>query len=445
MNRFIFVLSKIVDVFFHDQLQSMQVLKFGGASIKDAAGVRNIAEIVKNKYPYPTLIVVSASGKTTNAMELVLDAYWQQNQEDIHQALNAVKAHHQAIVQELFAAEHPIVDEMHDIFIDLEWILEETPQDTYDYLYDQIVSTGEMLSTLIVAYYFNDVGLNSQWMDVRDCIRTDNNYRDAQVDWVETLQAVQIKVAPMLDTKIVVTQGFLGGTSENFTTTLGREGSDFTAAIFSYCLDAESMTIWKDVPGVLTADPRIFDNPPLIEALSYTEALEMTYYGAQVIHPKTIRPLQNKMIPLHVKSFLQADKSGTLIQSYSDIVYPPMIVVKNQQALLKIVSKDFYFVDEGKFSELFSLLASYRIKVNMTQNTALAFSVCVNNDESKIEQLINALASSYTVEVIDQLKLITIRHSEDTFYKDLRANKKIYLEEKIRSNIQLLMHQDEKL
>jgi aspartate kinase len=423
----------------------MQVFKFGGASIKDASAIQNIAEIVKQKYQPPMLIVISASGKTTNALERVLDAYWHQNQALIQTTFASVKAHHQAIVQDLFPPNHPVLDELHDIFIDLEWILEETPQDSYDYLYDQIVSTGEMLSTLIVAQYFTEIGIKNTWVDVRDCIRTDNNYRDARVDWDETMHAIQSKIPELTASNMVITQGFLGGTSENFTTTLGREGSDFTAAIFSYCLDAQSMTIWKDVPGVLTADPRIFDKPPLIEKLSYLEALEMTYYGAQVIHPKTIRPLQNKSIPLNVKSFIHPNKVGTLVKDYSDLDYLPMVVVKNNQALLKIVSNDFYFVDESKFSTLFALLAKHRIRVNMTQNTALAFSVCVNNDAEKIEALTAELATSYTIETIDQLKLITIRHSQEDLFQKIRAVKKIYLEEKIRSNIQLLMHQDEVL
>lgn len=424
----------------------MRVFKFGGASIKDAESIKNVANIVNRFSNEQLLIVISASGKTTNAMELVLNAYWNRNWEETQACLNKVKAHHKALTDALFKnPDDPVFSEIHDIFIDLEWILEEEPQDEYDYLYDQIVGTGELLSTTIVSAYFNQVKLKTTWLDVRDCIQTDNTYRDANINWEATENAIKEKVPTLLADGLVVTQGFLGGTTENFTTTLGREGSDFTAAIFSYCLDAQDMSIWKDVPGVLTADPRLFDDTTLIEQLSYSEAIEMTYYGAQVIHPKTIRPLQNKKIPLYVKSFVNPEGKGTVIGAFDVENYPPMIVVKKTQALLRMVSKDFFFVDEVKFSKLFEVLAKHRIKVNMTQNTALAFSVCVNDDSEKIDHLMVDLESNYEVEKIENLKLVTIRHTSDALLGRILGERKIYLEEKIGANIQLVMNKEEEL
>ena len=424
----------------------MRVFKFGGASIKDPQSIQNVANIVRRFQEDSLVIVISASGKTTNAMELVLQAYWERDLEQMQKILNKVKEDHKALTDGLFEnPAHFVYNEIHDIFIDLEWILEEEPEDEFDYLYDQIVGTGELLSTTIVSAYFNEVGLKTTWLDVRDCIQTDNTYREANINWEGTENAIKEKVPALLAKGLVLTQGFLGGTTENFTTTLGREGSDFTAAIFSYCLDAQDMSIWKDVPGVLTADPRLFDNPSLVEQLSYSEAIEMTYYGAQVIHPKTIRPLQNKKIPLNVKSFIDPEGKGTVIGAFKDDAYPPMIVVKKEQTLLRMVSKDFFFVDEVKFSKLFEKLATHRIKVNMTQNTALAFSVCVNDNTEKIKNLIADLEIDYEVEKVEGLKLVTIRHTSVALFDRIIGTRKIYLEEKIGSNIQLVMKEDEQL
>ena len=422
----------------------MRVFKFGGASIKDAESIRNVASIVR-RFPNDQLaIVISASGKTTNAMELVLKAYWEWDIKQMEACLNKVKEHHKALLEGLFDnTDHPVYSEIHDIFIDLQWILEEEPQDEFDYLYDQIVSVGELLSTTIVSAYFNEVNLKTTWLDVRDCIQTDNTYRDANINWEETERAIQATVPALLKKGLVITQGFLGGTTENFTTTLGREGSDFTAAIFSYCLNAQDMSIWKDVPGVLTADPRLFDDTTLIEQLSYSEAIEMTYYGAQVIHPKTIRPLQNKKIPLYVKSFVHPEGKGTVIGAFDLVQYPPMIVVKKEQALLRIISKDFFFVDETKFAKLFEALAKHRIKVNMTQNTALAFSVCVNDDLEKIKALVADLEMDYEIEKTENLKLVTIRHTSEALLGRIVGTREIYLEEKIGTNIQLVMNKAE--
>lgn len=424
----------------------MQVFKFGGASIKNASAIQNIVKIIQAHQEQPLLLVISAAGKTTNAMEGILQAYWERQPALVQERVQVVRAEHEALIATLF--EQPpaaLTSEVHDIFVDLEWILEEEPQDTYDYLYDQIVGTGELLSTNIVAAYLNAQGLPTTWLDVRDCLMTDNTYREAGVQWEVTEQAIQQRVVPLLEKGLVVTQGFLGATTENFTTTLGREGSDYTAAIFSYCLNAKSMSIWKDVPGVLTADPRLFDQPTLLEQLSYKEAIEMTYYGAQVIHPKTIRPLQNKNIPLHVKSFIDPTGAGTVISDLVPQDYPPMLVVKQEQVLLRIISKDFYFVDEAKFARLFDALSRHRIKVNMTQNTALAFSVCVNKDPIRIAALMEELKEQYTIKMVEKLKLVTIRHTTEELLTKMTTGRQLLLEERIGNTCQLLLEEQEVL
>jgi aspartate kinase len=424
----------------------MHVFKFGGASIKNADAIKNIVSIIQQHASKRLLIVVSAAGKTTNAMEAILQAYWERKPDLVQERVAAVRAQHEAMVQALFEeVPSDLEDELNDIFVDLEWILEEEPQDTYDYLYDQIVGTGELLSTNIVAAYLKQRGLATTWLDVRDCLMTDNTYREAGVEWEMTEQAIQERVPPLLDKGLVVTQGFLGATTENFTTTLGREGSDYTAAIFSYCLNAEAMSIWKDVPGVLTADPRLFDNPTLLEQLSYKEAIEMTYYGAQVIHPKTIRPLQNKTIPLHVKSFVNPTETGTTISAKDAPKYPPMLVVKQQQVLLRMASKDFYFVDEAKFARLFDALSRHRIKVNMTQNTALAFSVAVNNEPTRLEALLAELAPQYDIKKVEGLKLVTIRHTTEALLEEMTDGRTLLLEERIGNTCQLLIEEQEVL
>lgn len=421
----------------------MKVFKFGGASIKDAKSIKNVADIIKNNLKDNPLIIISAAGKTTNALEKVVNEYFN-NSGNAFEALEDVKKMHYDIINELFDAENEdLTAEINDMFVDVEWILEETAVGSFDQTYDQIVCLGELLSTKIVSAYLNTIGIQSNWLDVRDCILTDNNYRDANLDWEETSKRIRKTVPPLMNNALVLTQGFLGNTSENFTTTLGREGSDYTAAIFSYCLDATSMTIWKDVAGVLNADPRIFQHATLLKEISYSEAIEMTYYGAQVIHPKTLQPLKSKNIPLFVKSFLQPENEGTVVSDKEPKGYPPVFVVKENQALLNFYSKSFNFVDEYKFSKLFDAFARHRIKVNMTQNTALSFSVCVNHDERKMTALCEELEIEYNIEIISDLKLLTIRHGNAQIIEEFTKNRKIYLEEKIRSNVQIIMNSNE--
>ncbi len=418
-------------------MSKVKVFKFGGASVKDAAGVRNVFSIINQYRSDQLLVVVSAMGKTTNALEKVVKAYYERD-EAVHTLFAEVKQQHYAIMQELFPPEHEIFPQINDTFVEIDWVIEEEPQDSFDYLYDQIVSIGEMVSTKIVAAYLNQEGEKTQWLDARDAIRTDNTYREGRVDWKTTQQLMQQAVMPLFEQyPVVLTQGFIGGTSENFTTTLGREGSDFTAAIFSYCLDSETMSIWKDVPGILTADPRLFEQVTKIDRLSYKEAIEMTYYGAKVIHPKTIKPLQNKNIPLHVKSFLNPDAPGTVISDDAEGPYPPVVVVETDQVLLHISTRDFSFVAEHHLSHLFSLFARHRLKVNLMQNMAISFSVSLTNRSDRIAQLLEELEADFVVRKEEPLELLTIRHYTKPLIKELVDGKMILIEKRIGRTVQM--------
>lgn len=417
----------------------MKVFKFGGASIKNAAAIQNVASILQQYRQESLIIVVSAMGKTTNALEEVVHAHAKQTGEA--QALyDAIKERHYELMRELFAADDDIFSIVNDTFVEGEWVLEEKPADNYDYMYDQIVCVGELVSSRIVAAYLDRHGLPTQWLDARDVVSTDNTYREGWVIWDKTKANAQKVVAPMLaQGGFVLTQGFIGATSENFTTTLGREGSDYSAAIFSHCLDADSMSIWKDVPGVLNADPRMFENVIKLDRLSYIEAIEMTYYGAQVIHPKTIKPLQNKNIPLFVKSFINPEGAGTEISSDLEEAYPPIIVVEKNQALLHIATLDYSFVAEHHMARLFNKLADLRIFVNMMQNTAISFSICVPNNPDRIERFIQAVSDEFKVKKEEGLELITIRHYLEETIDNLKKNKIVLFEERIRNTMQMVV------
>ncbi|MEO0731443.1 MAG: aspartate kinase, partial [Bacteroidota bacterium] len=345
----------------------LNVFKFGGASLKDATAIRNVAAILQAYAGQELVIIVSAMGKTTNALEKVVRAYADGEVNRANQLLTELQNAVFTTAKELFGdVPEELAASLNDLFVTIEWVFDDPPNESYDYDYDQIVSLGELVSSQLVAAYLNHAGLPTVWLDARDCIITDNTYREGWVQWPETQGRISRNVPPLLDQgKFVLTQGFIGSTTENFTTTLGREGSDYSAAIFSYCLDAEKMSIWKDVPGVLTADPRLFDNVSLVERLSYKEAIEMTYYGASIIHPKTIKPLQNKSIPLHVRSFVDPDGVGTLITDDAAEAYPPMVAVEKEQALVNISTRDFSFVAEHHIKELFEHITATRLQVNM--------------------------------------------------------------------------------
>lgn len=417
----------------------MQVFKFGGASIKDAASIKRVASILEQYKDKSLIIIVSAMGKTTNAMEEVVAEHVKQSGK-APELFNAVKESHYAIMRDLFEPADDVFTAVNDTFVEADWVLEETPADAYDYIYDQIVCVGELVSSKIVAAYLSKIGLATQWLDARSVIITDNTFREGWVIWDKTQANAKKIVPPMLDKGgFVLTQGFIGSTTENFTTTLGREGSDYSAAIFSFCLDAKSMVIWKDVPGVLNADPRLFENTILLDRLSYREAIEMTYYGAQVIHPKTIKPLQNKSIPLYVKSFLDPSGAGTEISSDTEDTYPPIIVVEKNQSLLHIITTDYSFVAEQHMARLFSELANLRIFVNMMQNTAISFSICVPNIPDRLEAFVKGISDEFRVKREDGLELITIRHFNEETVANLKKGKIVLFEERIRNTLQMVV------
>lgn len=421
----------------------LHVFKFGGASVKDAAGVRNVAEIIAQfKDDHRIVVIVSAMGKTTNALETVVDAYYYQkgNAADL---LNQIKEQHFAISRELFGHDfHPVFTLLEQTFATVAQRFSHPPSPAYSYEYDQIVSLGELAATLIVADYLNECRVAIEWLDARRLLRTDNTYREGQLNWKESAKRVLSVLPKMLDNdKVIITQGFMGGTIEGFTTTLGREGSDYSAAIFANLLDADAMTVWKDVPGILSGDPRIIDNTVLIPVLSYYEAIEMTYYGAHVIHPKTIKPVQNKGIPLYVRSFLNPLADGTIVQTDlpNGTVLPPVVVIKKNQLLLSVQSNDFSFMAEENLSDIYELFAQHRIKTNLTQNAAISFSACIDNTPNRIQKLLEELEINYTVRKNDGLELITIRHFTPEAVAQHTKGREILLEQKSRHTIQMVV------
>ncbi len=421
----------------------MKVFKFGGASVKDAEAVKNVATILK-RYPNENIVVVvSAMGKTTNALERLTNAYFFSGEnktneaENTHVILEEIKKYHFDIIEQLFPDKNDsIYNEINNAFVELDWAIEDRPSHSYDHEYDQIVSIGEIVSTKIVSAYLNQAGIRSKWRDVRDFIQTDNTYREGNVDWALTQN---LSLTLSTGEGIVVTQGFIGGTSENFTTTLGREGSDYTAAILAFTTNAESVTIWKDVPGVLNADPKWFAETKKIEQLSYHDAIELAYYGATVIHPKTIKPLQNKKIPLYVKSFLNPEETGTIISETQSLLPVPCFIFKVNQVLLSISPKDFSFIVEENFSAIFKLFAEKQVKINMMQNSAISFSVCIDNDSQKLPDLIKTLQKEYRVLYNENLELITIRYYDQATVDRVTTDKKVLLEVKSRYTVQLVV------
>ena len=417
----------------------MLVFKFGGASVKDAAGVINLSNIVKKYEGQKLLIVVSAMGKTTNALEKLTKAYIK-GSDDLHAVFEEIKDYHFNIIKELFTPDHPVFDEVANTFVEIDWMIEDEPHADHDFIYDQIVSIGELVSTRIVAAYLNQSGIKTQWLDVRSYVHTDNNYREGNVNWDKTRASISQEIPALLDKGIVVTQGFLGGTSENFTTTLGREGSDYTASIFASCLNAESVTTWKDVPGILNADPKYFADTVKFNELTYAEAIEMTYYGASVIHPKTIKPLQNAKIPLLVKSFNDPAAEGTIIKESAEMHFDkPVIILKQNQVLLSISARDYSFISEVHLSEIFNLFAQNNIKANVMQTSALSFSVCFDLNPERFERLLAGFSEGFKVKYNSELTLITVRHYKLYDLKGLVENRSILLEQVSRNTAQMVI------
>jgi aspartate kinase len=417
------------------------VFKFGGASVKDAEGIKTLAEIVRLNRDKQLLIVVSAIDKTTNRLEELTRAYMNR-QDNTGQLLSSIKAYHEEILNNLFNEKnHAVYDTIANTFVEIEWMLEEEPHDDYAFVYDQIVSIGELVSTKIVSAYLNHEGLSNHWLDARNFIHTDNTYREGKVDWEKTCNSIQQQIPGILNKQYVVTQGFIGGTSENYTTTLGREGSDYSAAIFASCLRAESVTIWKDVPGVLNADPKLFPDTVKYDELSYTEALEMTYYGATVIHPKTIKPLQNANIPLLVKSFIAPEDPGTMISEAASISETSSIIIKNNQVFASISTKNLAFINEECLRDIFKIFAHHHIKINTMQVSAISFSTCFDWDEERVSKVFKELEKDYNLNHNTGLKLITIRHYTEELINKLTGNNTILLKQLSRNTAQLVINE----
>lgn len=415
----------------------MHVYKFGGASVKDANAIENVASIVKTYSP--TVVVVSAMGKTTNALEAVVNAGFYK-EGDAKALLQKVKLFHDEIMLQLFAPEDEVFTTVNNFWVEIEWALEEEAR-SYAFLYDQIVSIGELVATTIIAAFLNRQGTKTKWIDARSFIQTDNNYRQAQILWPQTIAQVQHNLLSVAQQQtVVLTQGFIGGTSENYTTTLGREGSDYTAAIIAYCIDAQAVTIWKDVPGVLNADPKFFTDAQKLEQLSYHDAIELTYYGATVIHPKTIKPLENKGIPLYVKSFVKPESNGTIIgKDLQTKPFIPSYIFKNNQVLISIGSKDFSFIAEAGLSHLFGLFAQAGVKINLMQNSAISFSVCVDDDVFVLPQLIETIKKDYRVRFNNGLVLYTIRHYNQFTIDKLLQKGTTIVEQRSRNTAQFVL------
>ncbi|MGV8994908.1 MAG: aspartate kinase [Flavobacterium sp.] len=414
----------------------MRIFKFGGASIKDAAAVRNIYDLLQITGHTDVLLVVSAMGKTTNAIEDVINNYFEKSA-GLNASIQEVKKYHNQILLDLFEDDkNPVFAALKKLFDEMELFLQNNKSPNYNYVYDQLIGFGELLSTTILAYYFKERGIDTNWLDVRQYIKTNSSFREAEVDWDLTQKNIsKIKVKATLN----ITQGFLGSDENNFTTSLGREGSDYTAAIFGYCLNADSVTIWKDVPGVMNADPRFFENAILLDHISYREAIELAFYGATVIHPKTLQPLQRKEIPLYVKSFLNPTLAGTMVGKGNDLQpQVPCFIVKRNQLLLSLSSLNFAFIMEENISEIFALLHKYNLKMHLIQNSAISFSVCCDDTYGNFQKLKSVLSSKFSVTYNENVSLYTIRHFDDKAAKSITENKKVLLTQTSRETIQIV-------
>ena len=421
----------------------MRVFKFGGASVKNAAAVRNVAEILKQFPDGKLVMVLSAMGKTTNGLEKVVKSYFFEDGNTISH-LNDIKTYHYGLAEELFPHhEHPVFKALNDLFTSLESYLNKPHGNNFDLEYDQIVSYGEMLSTCIMHHYLTEAGIVNKQFDIRQLIKTDHTFREGKVAWDTTQRLIKENIGSLLNQagrQMALTQGFLGSTDDKLTTTLGREGSDYTAAILAYSLDATEMVIWKDVPGLLNADPKYFDDPIKIDAISFREAIELSYYGATIIHPKTIKPLQNKHIILRIKSFLDPTAEGTIIyEDFSDDKLIPSFIFKVDQILISILSKDFSFIAERNLEHIFGIFASHGLRIHMMQNSAISFSVCVDNDLIKIPPVMEELNRDYRIRYNEKVELVTIRHYDKATIDRVLLNKKVFMEQRSRLTLQMVV------
>lgn len=419
--------------------EHMQVFKFGGASIKDAEAVRNMSEILKRFPDEKIIVVVSAMGKTTNALEEIL--HLKLKNLSIDAAIKNLHDYHLKIVSDLFdKRESDCLKLLDNLFEELTIKLQELEKLSYDESYDKIISFGEIISSSILNQYLQDEGFKISKIDAKDCIKTDESFRDALVDWETCKKSIKKAINnEFTENQLLITQGFLGGTQDGRITTLGREGSDFTAAIFAHCCHAKAVTIWKDVPGILNGDPKKIKDAVLYQELSYQEAAEMTYYGASVIHPKTIKPLANAGIPMHVRSFSEPDNGGTIIHDCKIVHQTPCIIIKEKQSLITFKLTDFTFITEALIGKIFEALNKHHIKINMMQNTAISFSICVNDDLHRLDQLMKELKNDFSILYNKGLELVTIKNFDESLISRMTENKEIYLEQRSRKNYQVVV------
>ncbi len=412
----------------------MKIFKFGGASVKDAEGVKNVALVLESQGFDNCMLVVSAMGKTTNALEKVVENYFAK--QDYQTEIEKVKQLHLEISNGLFNGNHPVFAEISLFFDDIESFLRRNKSPNYNFVYDQVVSCGEMISSKILSEYLNDIQFKNTWLDARDYLKTDSNYREGNINWEETqknISALNIKQS-------YVTQGFIGSEANNFTVTLGREGSDYSAAIFAYCLNAEAMTIWKDVPGVMTGDPRKFENVNLLSNISYEEAIEMAYYGASVIHPKTLQPLKQKNIPFYVKSFLEPKRPGTKVGNASENQQEESYILKENQQLMRIATRDFSFIAEEHLSQIFAKLAQYKIKISLMQNSAISLALCLEDKYGNIDELNLELQTVFSTELTKNVSLFTVRNAKLEDLNKFYENRNILLEQISKKTIQVVFN-----
>lgn len=414
----------------------MQIYKFGGASVKDANGVINLAKILKETGCENTLIVISAMGKTTNALEEVVKEYFSGNK-NTSSLIENLKNFHYQILNGLFKDEsHPVYYKIDGLFSELSSFLERNKSPKHSFVYDQVVCFGELISTTIISYFLNEKGIKNAWLDARNLIKTDSKFREGTILWEETFEAINQSVNKNI---LNITQGFIGSDSNFFSTTLGREGSDYSAAIFAYCLDAESVTIWKDVPGVLNADPRYFSQTQLLKKIPYKEAIELAFYGASVIHPKTLQPLKQKNIPLFVRSFIDFSAEGSAVCNSAELEPKiPCFILKKNQNLISLSSLDFSFIEEENLSHIFNLLSKHQTKISVLQNSAISFSLCVDNKYNNLDQLLKDLQEKFKVECQKEVNLYTIRHADENAIKMIENDKEILLKQVLQDTIQLV-------
>ena len=414
----------------------MKIYKFGGASVKDPEGIKNVGRVLRNEGFKNTLIVISAMGKMTNAFEKIVNSCHPKTA-DLQQHIDFVRDYHSTIMADLFANKSSYVfKEVESLFAALNTFLTTNKSIDYNFIYDQIVGVGELLSTKIVSAYLNEIGIENQWIDVRKYLKTDDSYRDAYVNWELTSK----NISALNPNKLYITQGFLGEDPQGNTTTLGREGSDYTAAIFAHCLNAKSLTIWKDVDGVLNADPRYFENAQLLHQISYSEAIEMAFYGASVIHPKTLKPLENKIIPLYVRSFYNLEIKGTTVGKGIDLIPEiPCFILKQDQILVSISALDFSFMVESNLSDIFSILHKNKLKVNLIQNSAISFSVCIEDKFNNFQHFLTELKSKYKVSFTENVSLYTIRLATEKAIDEIEQKGEVLLKQATKGTVQLVM------